>query len=77
MAYATALVSFPVLLSALFSIWIFSFAGETYSRGNEAAMVWIPSVIGALLLGLAAWHSGPYASFAKAYARIGLFALLS
>ncbi len=50
MAYATALVSFPVLLSALFSIWIFSFAGETYSRGNEAAMVWIPSVIGALLV---------------------------
>lgn len=45
MAYATALVSFPVLLSALFSIWLFSYVGETYSRGNEAAMVWIPSVI--------------------------------
>lgn len=45
MAYATGLASFPVLLSFLFAAWLFSDFSQTYSRTNEAALVWIPSVI--------------------------------
>ncbi|MFB0965532.1 MAG: hypothetical protein QMC36_07825 [Patescibacteria group bacterium] len=45
MAYATGLASFPVLLSFLFAAWLFSDFSQTYSRSNEAALVWIPSVI--------------------------------
>lgn len=45
MAYVTGLASFPVLLSVLLTVWMFSYVGETYSRGNEAAMLWIPSVV--------------------------------
>lgn len=45
MAYVTGLASFPVLLSVLLTVWMFSYVGETYSRGNEAAMLWISSVV--------------------------------
>ena len=77
MAYVTGLASFPVLLSLLFSAWLFSDFSQTYSRSNEAAMVWIPSVIGIFLTGISVWHGGKYESFRKAFARLGFFAILS
>lgn len=77
MAYATGLASYPVLSSVLLTVWMFSYVGETYSRGNEAAMLWIPSVIGIFLTGISVWHAAKYPSFQKTYARLGFFALLS
>ncbi|MFZ3231963.1 MAG: hypothetical protein WA194_00195 [Patescibacteria group bacterium] len=45
MAYVTGLASFPLLLSFLFAAWLFADFSETYSRANEAALVWVPSVV--------------------------------
>lgn len=56
---------------------MFSYVGETYARGDDAAMLWIPSVIGTFLTGISVWHSEKYPSFYTAYARLGFFALLS